>query len=247
MPATLLPRTLFFVRFVFRLKIGILKSNASPVPPDCPRTASCRTLHKTTMVLAPFEVVHPAAEKSVLWRHSNRSGRASVRSARCGDGSGLAWRLRHRICLRRHCLRKKGFFHRYEKGFLTMIARTEAAPTYLPTPTQIRDECLAIRRRWSVRERESRRTDGSKAWRVLVALILALSARGGLKRKINGGHKPQWRCQAALGRELCRAILADECASLAVRCPPLQIVEEDHGDRDRIRRPGCAQTRRGRS
>jgi hypothetical protein len=50
-----------------------------------------------------------------------------------------------------------------------MIARTEFTATYLPTISQIREECEAIRREWSVRERASRRADRGKAWHVLVA------------------------------------------------------------------------------
>ena len=50
-----------------------------------------------------------------------------------------------------------------------MIAQAEFTATYLPTLSQIRDECKAIRQEWSVRERKSRRADGGKAWQVLVA------------------------------------------------------------------------------
>jgi hypothetical protein len=50
-----------------------------------------------------------------------------------------------------------------------MIAQTEVTVAYLPSVNEIREGCKAIRREWSVRERESRRADGGKAWHVLVA------------------------------------------------------------------------------
>jgi hypothetical protein len=56
-----------------------------------------------------------------------------------------------------------------DEGFRIMIAQTEFTATYLPTLSEIREECAAIRREWSVRERATRRADRSKAWQVLVA------------------------------------------------------------------------------
>jgi hypothetical protein len=50
-----------------------------------------------------------------------------------------------------------------------MIGGTNAASLYVPSPTQIREECREIRREWSIRERVFRRTDGRKVWRLIVA------------------------------------------------------------------------------
>jgi hypothetical protein len=49
-----------------------------------------------------------------------------------------------------------------------MICRTEPYSPYLPSPTQIREQCRQIQREWSMAERASRRADCRQTWRLLV-------------------------------------------------------------------------------
>jgi hypothetical protein len=50
-----------------------------------------------------------------------------------------------------------------------MICRTEPYSPYLPSPTQIREQCRRIQGEWSVAEKASRRADCRQAWKLLVA------------------------------------------------------------------------------